>query len=86
MKKIVTMLQPFLINQTVIVYEDGNKISSASIKTTDFANEVCKMAKTFAVQEVNLGGAKQYAHGIGKQIQEMAATQYNLEDLKIMYI
>ena len=86
MKKIITLLQPFDLKQIVIAYENGNKIDAAEIETADIANGICKMAKSLDINEINLGGAKQYARGIGKQIQEKAATEYEINDIKIIYI
>lgn len=86
MKKIITLLQPFDLKQTVIAYENGNKINAAEIETVNIADGICNMAKSLYITEINLGGAKKYARGIGKQIQEKAATEYAIDDIKIIYI
>lgn len=77
MKKIVAMLQPFDLKQTVYVYENGNKIKVVEIETAEVANTICTLAQEEKVEEINLGGAKQYSKGIGKKIQEAATTQYS---------
>ena len=84
MKKIITLLQPFDLKQTVIAYENGNKINAAEIETVNIADGICN--KSLDITEINLGGAKKYARGIGKQIQEKAATEYAIDDIKIIYI
>lgn len=86
MKKIVAILQPFDLKQTVYTYEDGNKIQVTEIETATVAEEICKIAQALQVKEINLGGAKQYSKGIGKKITETAATQYSVNDLEIKYI
>lgn len=86
MKKIVAILQPFDLKQTVYVYEDGNKIQVAEIETAEVADGICKLAQASEVKEINLGGAKQYSKGIGKKITEAAATQYSIVDLEIKYL
>ena len=40
MKKIVAMLQPFDLKQTVYVYENGNKIKVVEIETAEVANTI----------------------------------------------
>ena len=86
MKKIVTILQPFDLKQTIYVYEDGNKIQVAEVETTDVANEICKIAQATEVKEINLGGAKQYSKGVGKKIRETAAAHYSNIELEIIYL
>ena len=86
MRKIITILQPFDLKQTVIAYEDGNKIQVAEIETVEIANEICKLAKSLEVTEINLGGAQQYSKGVGKKIQEIAMTQYSINNLEIKYL
>ena len=49
MKKIVTILQPFDLKQTIFAYEDGNKIDAAQVETDNIANEICKMAKALDI-------------------------------------
>ena len=86
MKKLVTILQPFDLKQTVYVYEDGNKIQVAEIDTAEVADEVCKLAQSLEITEINIGGAKKYSLGIGKKIQEAAAAQYSITNLEIKYL
>ena len=78
MKKIVAMLQPFDLKQTVYVYENGNKIKVVEIETAEVANTICTLAQEEKVEEINLGGAKQYSKGIGKKIQELRIVKTGL--------
>lgn len=86
MKKIISMLQPFDAEQTVIVYEDGNKIDAKKIKTADFAEEVCAFALANDIHEINLGGAKQYGKGVARKIMETNLTKFNLDPLDVNLI
>ncbi len=86
MKKIVSMLQPFDANQNVIVYEDGNKLEVTQIPTSEIAEGICKLAISYQLKEINLGGAKQYAKGISKKIKEYAITEYAIEDIEVILI
>lgn len=86
MKKLVAILQPFDLKQIVYAYENGNKIQVAEIETADVAEGICKLAQSLDAKEITLGGAKKYSQGIGKKIQEAAATQYSITDLEIKYL
>lgn len=86
MKKIIGILQPFDANQTVIVYEDGNKIDVKQISTPNFAEEVCAFAKSHDVHEINLGGARQYGKGLVKKILEENLAKFNLDPLDVKMI
>ena len=86
MKKIISILQPFDAEQTVIAYEDGNKIDAKKISTANFAEEVCAFAVANDIHEINLGGAKQYGKGIARKIMETNLTNYNLDPLDVNLI
>lgn len=86
MKKIISILQPFDAEQTVIAYEDGNKIDAKKISTPNFAEEICAFALANDIHEINLGGAKQYGKGLAKQIMEKNLTQFNLDPLDVNLI
>lgn len=86
MRKIISILQPFDAKQTVIAYEDGNKIDVKQIDTPNFAEEVCAFAKELNIHEINLGGAKQYGKGLARQICETNLTHFNLDPLDVKFI
>lgn len=86
MKKIISILQPFDAKQTVIAYEDGNKIDARQISTANFVDEICIFAKELDIHDINLGGAKQYGKGLAKKIVEENLTKYNLDPLDVNLI
>lgn len=86
MRKIISILQPFDAEQTVIAYEDGNKIDAKKISTPNFAEEICAFALANDIHEINLGGAKQYGKGLAKQIMEKNLTHFNLDPLDVNLI
>ena len=86
MKKLVTIIQPFDLKQKVFAYEDGNKIKAVEIETSVFPEEICKLTKSLDINEINLGGAKQYSRKIGNEILKIAKAEYALEDLEIKYL
>lgn len=86
MKKIISILQPFDAEQTVLVYEDGNKIDARRISTPNFSEEICAFALANDIHEINLGGAKQYGKGLAKQIVEKNMAQFKLDPLDVKFI
>lgn len=86
MKKIITLVQPFDAKQTVIAYEDGNKIDATQVNTPTFVEEVCAFAQKHDIHEINLGGAKQYAKGLVKKIMEENLTNFKLDPLDVKLI
>lgn len=86
MKKIISILQPFDAQQTIIAYEDGNKIGATKVDTVMFAEEVCKFAKAYDIHEINIGGAKQYGKGVARKIMEENLTTFKMDPLDVNLI
>lgn len=86
MKKILSILQPFDAQQTIIAYEDGNKIDAIQVDTVMFVDEVCKFAKRHDIHEINIGGAKQYGKGIARKILEENLTTFKMDPLDVNLI
>lgn len=83
MRKIITILQPFDLNQQIFVYENGQKIDAQKIETLSIPQGVCGLARQYEIKDIELGGPKQYARGIGKKITEYAISEYGINDLEI---
>lgn len=86
MRKIVAVLRPFDLKQNIFVYEDGNKINSSNVDTVQVAYEICKLAKEYNIDEINLGGTQKYTQGIGKQILDTSKEHYAMSNLNIKYL
>lgn len=86
MKKIVMLVQPFVLNQTVYVYENNNKIDMFQVLNEDCAEELCKYSVANDVEEIDLTGAKKYAQGIQKAIEKEIATKYSYDKLTVKII
>lgn len=86
MKKIVSVIKPFIINQNIFVYEDGNKIDAVSVPLNNIQDILINTANKYEITEVELIGSKKYLNGIIKKIQEEEMTQYKENKLNIKII
>ena len=86
MKKIVSVIKPFVINQNVFVYEDGNKIDVISVPLNDIQNILVNTATQYEVTDIELIGSKKYLNGIVNKIKETEISQYNEHKLNITII
>lgn len=80
MKKIVTSLQPFELNQILYVYEDGNKLDLIETTLKDLEANLFMLVEKYDITEVNFFGPKQYSKGIKKQIDEKKIEKYGNND------
>ncbi len=86
MKKIVSVIKPFIVNQNVFVYEDGNKIDVLSVPLNDIQNILVNTATQYEVTDIELIGSKKYLNGIVNKIKETEMSQYNEHKLNINII
>ena len=86
MKKIVSIIKPFVINQNVFVYEDANKIDVLSVSLNDIQNILVNTATQYEVTDIELIGSKKYLNGIVNKIKETEMSQYNEHKLNINII
>ncbi len=86
MKKIVSVIKPFIINQNVFVYEDGNKIDVLSVPLDNIQNILINTAIKYEVNDIELIGSKKYLNGIINKVQEEEIKQYNANKLNIKII
>lgn len=86
MKKIVSVIKPFVVNQNVFVYEDGNKIDVLSVPLNDIQDILVNTATQYEVTDIELIGSKKYLNGIVNKIKETEMSQYNEHKLNINII
>ena len=86
MKKIVSVIKPFVVNQNVFVYEDGNKMDVLSVPLNDIQNILVNTATQYEVTDIELIGSKKYLNGIVNKIKETEMSQYNEHKLNINII
>ena len=86
MKKIVSVIKPFVVNQNVFVYEDGNKIDVVSVPLNNIQDILVNTATQYEVTDIELIGSKKYLNGIVNKIKETEMSQYNEHKLNINII
>ena len=86
MKKIVSVIKPFVVNQNVFVYENGNKIDVLSVPLNDIQNILVNTATQYEVTDIELIGSKKYLNGIVNKVKETEMSQYNEHKLNINII
>lgn len=86
MKKIVSVIKPFITNQNVFVYEDGNKIDVISTPLNDIQKVLVNVANQYETTEVDLIGSKKYLNGIVNKVKEEEITQYNENKINVNII
>ena len=86
MKKIVSVIKPFVVNQNVFVYEDGNKIDVLSVPLNDIQDILIETATKYEVTDIELVGSKKYLNGIVNKVKETEMSQYNEHKLNINII
>lgn len=86
MKKIVSVIKPFVINQNIFVYEDGNKIDVLSAPLADIQKIIVNTAIKYELNDVELLGSKKYLAGIVNKIKEAEISQYKENKLNINII
>ena len=86
MKKIVTVIRPFTLNQNVFVYEDGNKIDVASTDLDNITDIIIEFATKYNAKEVQLIGSKNFSRGIKEKIETAEMTKYGKNELEIKLV
>lgn len=83
MKKIISVLQPFVREQTFYIYEDGNLIAEKSDRIENIDKAIFSLSEEYKVDKVELAGPKQYNRGLKRKIQEVEMSKYNYNKLEI---
>ena len=86
MKKIIGIIKPFEMQQSLIVYEDGNKIDICETTLNDLMTNLFPLMEKHQVYKLDLVGPKKYLKGFTDQIQEKARTKYQNDQIEINII
>lgn len=86
MKKIVSVIKPFMLDQTILVYEDGNKIDAVTANIDDLPNIVLDLARQYTLNDIELAGPVSYLNGIKKEINELEMLTYGTNNINIKVI
>ena len=88
MKKVVVMIQPFTIEQNILVYEDGNKIDAETVSSVDnIVPQLIAYTKKYNdIEQIVFIGAKHYNKIYGNKFQESELAEYGNNNITIKYI
>ena len=88
MKKIIGLLRPFQMDQTLMVYEDGNKIDIVKTSMEELHPAVFELMNKHEVYRLDLVGPRKYSTGVANQIKQASEnqTKYNLKEIEINVI
>lgn len=84
MKKIIGVIKPFEYKQTLLVYEDGNKIDICETSMNDLNNSLFSLMEKHNVQKIDFTGPKKFLNGLSEQIQEKGKTKFTNIEINII--
>lgn len=85
MKKIITILQPFTLNQQVLVYEDNNKIDIAQTTIDNINNIILDFVNKYNITQIEFLGPTAFSTQLGQKLLEDELTKYGKNVLEIKY-
>ena len=77
MKKIIGIIKPFELNQSLMVYEDGNKIDVCETTLNDLDKNLFPLMDKHQVYRLDLVGPKKYLKGFSEQVIAKGKAKYN---------
>lgn len=81
MKKIITILRPFVLNQLIYVYDDGNQIDIFETTIEDLPHKIIEITEKYNINQVDISGPTQYAKGIINKITQKETEKYSMNKL-----
>lgn len=86
MKKIVSVIRPFTLNQNVFVYEDGNKIDIVNTDFENLSDVLLDTAIKYEITDIQLIGAKNFSMGIKDKIEKAEMTKYSTHNIIVTLV
>lgn len=87
MRKIIGVLQPFTMQQTFYVYEDGNKLEVVTIEDVNqIETTIFNLADKYDITQIDLSGAKFFTQRIKQNLILEEITRYAEHKLNIKCI
>ena len=86
LRKIVSIIRPFDRQQNIYVYEDGNKLETASATIQEMEDIIFTFVDKYNISQIDLVGPKQYLKGLQRKIEKTEFTKYNQNKLEINII
>lgn len=72
MKKIIAMIHPFDLLQTVLVFQNGEKIDMQQIKLTDLEMDIFNIVDKHQAYQIDLAGPRTYIENFKTKIEQKA--------------
>ena len=76
MKKIIGVIRPFEMTQSLMVYEDGNKIDLSETTITDLSESMLTLMEKHSTYQADLVGPKKFMLGLKSEIIKDAKLKY----------
>ncbi len=86
MNKIIGIIKPFDMNQTIYIHKEGQNIQVVQTTIEKIAKTIFKLTEQNNINQVDILGPQAYTKGIVKKIQNQELTKYNKNNLKFTYI
>lgn len=83
MKKIVTVIKPFTLNQNVYIYENDEILETNQVKLAELQDALVEMANQNEITDITLVGAKRFSTGIKNKIKATEMAKYSCDKLNI---
>ena len=84
--KIVAIIHPFDIKQTIYVYQNGNKLKIIQSQLDKISQDILSLSKQYNAKNIYLSGSKNYSFKIEQQIKEKNLNYINNNKININYI
>lgn len=85
-KNIICSLQPFDLNQTIHIFENGKQIKSMKVPTTEFQYAILDLWRKDGIADVTFKGHKKYSEGIKHNIKKLEKIKYVSDMINIKVI
>ena len=85
MSHITVYLRPFVIQQEIAVYKNGECVYQIQCPLTNIENKLIEVSDKFSINQIDLAGDFVYGNKIKSDIQNPAKYNLNKCSLKIEY-
>lgn len=84
-KKIICLIQPFILKQTIYVYQNGNKLQIFEEEIEKLPKLIFDLSNKHNIKEIRFYGSKSYSKNIENEIKEIQLLNYNKNNLTFIY-
>lgn len=84
-RKIICIIQPFVLKQTIYVYENDNKLQVFEEEIENLPNIIFNLSEKYHIKEIRFYGSKNYSKNIENEIKKIQLLNYNKNNLIFIY-